>query len=88
MLFDLANTPATFQSYIKKYLAGKLDVFVIVCLDDIFIYTNEKRAKHEKVIRLFLGQLQKYGLYANLKKCRFSIDEVYFLGFIISSLRF
>ena len=29
-------------------------------------------------------QLQKYGLYANLKKCRFSNDEIHFLGFIIS----
>ncbi len=32
-----------------------------------------------------LEQLQKYGLYANLKKCRFHKNEVRFLGFVISA---
>ena len=84
MPFGLANAPATFQSYINKCLAEKLDVFTIVYLDDILIYTNEKGAKHEEAVKWVLGQLQKYGLYANLKKCRFSIDEVHFLGYIVS----
>ena len=35
--FGLSNTPATFQGYIKKILAEKLDIFVIVYLDDILI---------------------------------------------------
>ena len=84
MPFGLANAPATFQSYINKYLAEKLDVFCIVYLDDILIYTSEKRAKHKEAVRWVLEQLRKYGLYANLKKCRFSTDEVHFLGYIVS----
>lgn len=39
--FDLSNTPASFQSYINKILTKKLDVFVIVNLDNILIYINE-----------------------------------------------
>ena len=39
--FALSNAPASFQSYIKKILAKKLDIFVIVYLDDIFIYTKD-----------------------------------------------
>ena len=35
MLFDISNTPATFQRYINKILAEKLDIFDIVYLDDL-----------------------------------------------------
>ena len=40
MSFELLNTPASFLSYINKILAEKLDVFVIVFLDAILIYTK------------------------------------------------
>ena len=42
MLFGLSNAPASFQGYINKILAKKLDVFVIVYLDDILIYTEDE----------------------------------------------
>ena len=37
MPFGLSNTPTTFQGYVNKILAEKLDIFVIVYLDDILI---------------------------------------------------
>ena len=40
MFFYLSNTPASFQDYINKILVEKLDVFIIVYLDDILIYTK------------------------------------------------
>ncbi len=84
MPFGLTNAPATFQGYINKILAEKLDVFVIVYLDDIFIYTESEGKEHVQAVRLMLDQLRKHSLYANLKKCRFYQDEVRFLGYIIS----
>ena len=42
MLFRLSNIPASFQRYINKILAKKLDVFVIFYLNDILIYTKDK----------------------------------------------
>lgn len=83
MPFGLANAPATFYLYIYKYLAEKLNIFIIEDLDDIFIYTNEKDAKYEEAVRYVLKQLQKYRLYINLKKCYFNSNKVYFLGYII-----
>ena len=41
MPFGLSNVSTSFQGYINKILAQKLDVFVIVCLDNILIYTED-----------------------------------------------
>ncbi len=85
ILFGLFNGPACFQSYINKIFAEKLDIFVVIYLDDILIYIEDLGQPNVDVIRWILKQLQKYGLYAYLKKCWFHQDEVWFLGFIISA---
>ena len=85
MPFGLSNAPATFQGYVNKILAEKLDVFVIVYLDDILIYTEDPGQPHVDAVRWVLDQLRKYFLFANLKKCRFHQDEIRFLGYIVSS---
>ena len=41
ILFSLSNVPASFQRYVNIILAEKLDVFVIVYLDNILIYTAD-----------------------------------------------
>ena len=46
MLFGLTNTPASFQGYINKIPAEKFDIFIIVYLDDIFIYTDDDGDGH------------------------------------------
>lgn len=51
MLLEVAQVSATFQSYINKYLAEKLDIFYIGYLDNILIYTEEKRGKHKTTVR-------------------------------------
>ena len=85
MPFGLTNTLASFQRYINNILAEKLDIFVIVYLDDIFIYTDDDGNGHVTAVRWVLEQLRKFSLYANLKKCRFHQEEVRFLGYVVSS---
>jgi len=36
----LANAPSTFQAYINKAMAGYVDSFCIVYLDDILIFSD------------------------------------------------
>ena len=84
MFFGLTNAPATFQGYIYKILAEKLDVFVIVYLDDILIYTENEGKEYVEAVQWVLEQLRKHLLYANLKKCRFHQNEVRFRGYIAS----
>ena len=85
MPFGLFNAPVTFQRYINKILAEKLDIFVVVYLDNILIYTKNPEQAHVKAVRWVLDQFWKHFLFANLKKCRFHLDEVCFLEYMILS---
>ena len=84
MPFGLCNAPATFQQYINKALAGLIDVFCVVYLNDILIF-SEKAEEHMNHIRQVLERLRRYKLFINLKKCDFHTDQVEFLGFVIST---
>ena len=85
MPFGFFSAPATFQGYVNKILAEKLDVFIIVYLDYILIYIKDPGQSDIKAIPMVLDQLQKYSLFANLKKYCFHQDEVCFLGYVVSS---
>ena len=54
MPFELINSLATFQGYINKILAEKFDVFVIIYLDDILIYTENKGKEHVETVQWVL----------------------------------
>ena len=50
MPFGLSNALATFQEYGNKILAENLDIFVIVYVDDILIYTEDPGQPHVEAI--------------------------------------
>ena len=50
MLFGFFNTLASFQSYVNKILVEKLDIFIIIYLNNILIYTNDTGQGHVKAI--------------------------------------
>ena len=50
MFFGLSNTLATFQEYINKILAEKLDVFINIYLDNILIYTKDPGQQYIETI--------------------------------------
>ena len=74
MPFRLSNAPASFQGYINKILTGKLNIFVIIYLNDILIYTKDPGQAHVDAVWSVLEKLRKNGLFANLKKCHFHKD--------------
>ena len=84
MPFRLTNAPATFQAYINRALAGMVDVFCVIYLDDILIY-SDSRAEHIRHLCAVLAALRKFALYASRKKCDFFADRLEFLGYIITS---
>ena len=82
MPFGLANVPATFQAYINKALSGLVDITCIVYLDDILIY-SDNLAAHWRHVAKVLECLWKHGLFTKLSKCKFDVDTVVFLGFVL-----
>jgi len=84
MPFGVTNAPTVFMDYMNKIFRLFLDRFVVVFIDDILIYskTQEEHAEH---LRLVLGDLREKQLYAKLSKCKFWLDEVQFLGHVISA---
>ncbi|GKA20234.1 putative reverse transcriptase domain-containing protein [Tanacetum coccineum] len=64
-----------------------LDKFVIVFIDDILIYSKDKK-EHEEHLKAILELLKKETLYAKFSKCEFWILKVQFLGHVIDSRGF
>jgi hypothetical protein len=58
-------------------------VTYVIYLDDILIF-SERAKEHTIAVREVLERLRTYKLYINLKKCRFNVKKVEFLGFIIN----
>ncbi|WVZ52696.1 hypothetical protein U9M48_003733 [Paspalum notatum var. saurae] len=83
MSFGLTNAPAYFMHLMNRVFMDYLDKFIVVFIDDILIYSKSEE-EHEVHLRLVLQRLREHKLYAKLKKCEFWIDEVPFLGHIIS----
>jgi len=84
MPFGLANAPSTFQAYINKAIAGYVESFCIVYLDDILIFSDSLE-EHWGHVAKVLERLRQFQLYANLQKYQFYTTSVPFLGYIIST---
>ena len=85
MPFGLTNAPAIFQHLMNDILREFLDVFCVVYLDDILIYSNNM-SDHINHVRKILECLKRTSLYGKLDKCTFGVTSVDFLGYIISDI--
>ena len=83
MPFGLTNAPAAFMVLMNKTFQPYLDQFVIIFIDDILIFSSS-REEHEKYIRVALQVLREKKLYAKFCKCKFWMEEIAFLGHIMS----
>ncbi|GJR20134.1 putative reverse transcriptase domain-containing protein [Tanacetum coccineum] len=82
MPFGLTNTPAVFMDLMNRVCKPYLDKFVIVFIDDILIYSRNKK-DHEEHLKLILELLKKEELYTKFSKCEFWIPKAQFLGHVI-----
>ncbi|GJQ97874.1 putative reverse transcriptase domain-containing protein [Tanacetum coccineum] len=82
--FGLTNAHAVFMDLMNRVCKPYLDKFVIVFIDDILIYSKDKKV-HEEHLKAILELLKKEKLYAKFSKCEFWISKVQFLGHVIDS---
>ncbi|KAB5587826.1 Retrotransposable element Tf2 [Ceratobasidium theobromae] len=83
MPFGLKNGPATFQQFMNELFADLLDVYVVVYLDDILIFSNT-REEHMGHLREVLRRLREAHLFCKETKCHFFVEEVVYIGIVIS----
>ncbi|MBW0579247.1 hypothetical protein O181_118962 [Austropuccinia psidii MF-1] len=84
MPFGLTNGPASFQNLVNDIFADFLDVFVVVYLDDMMVFSSseEENVKH---VASVLQRLSDNNLFAKASKCVFHASSVEYLGYVVSS---
>src|SRR4051812_14119113 len=83
MPFSLTNALVYFMNMMNKVFMEFLDKFVVVFIDDILIYSKSKE-EHEGHLRLILEKLREHKMYAKFSKCESGLNEVGFLGHVVS----
>ena len=84
MPFELSNAPATFMDLMNMVFRPYVDMFIVVFIDDILVYSKDAQ-EHEQHLKIVLQTLKEKKLYAKLRKCDFWLKEVSFLGHIVSA---
>ncbi|GKE53929.1 putative reverse transcriptase domain-containing protein [Tanacetum coccineum] len=84
MPFGLTNAPAVFMDLMNWVCKPYLGRFVIVFIDDILAYSKLKE-EHEVHLKLVLESLRNEKLYAKFSKCEFWLEEVHFLGQVVTT---
>ncbi|MBW0514045.1 hypothetical protein O181_053760 [Austropuccinia psidii MF-1] len=84
MPFGLTNAPASFQNIVNDVFRDLLDVYAVVYLDDIMVFSKseEERVTHVSTV---CSRLRANNLFANSSKCLFHVSSVEYLGFVVSS---
>ena len=83
MSFGLTNALAVFMDLMNRVFHEYLDRFVIVFIDNILVYSKSQK-EYEEHLRMVLQILRDRKLYAKSKMCEFWLNQVVFLGHVIS----
>ena len=83
MPFGLYSAPATFQRLLDTVLGPELEPNVFVYLDDIIVISHTF-SEHLTMLAEVFHRLRRAKLRINPDKCKFCVDELRYLGHIVS----
>ena len=85
MPFGLRNSPAIFQDLMNNVLQGLLYDFTLAYLDDVIVYSKTFE-DHLLNLEQVFTRFREAGLKLKLSKCEFFMQQLTFLGHVISDL--
>jgi hypothetical protein len=83
MPFGLTNTLSVFMDLMNLLFHVYLDFFIVMFIDDIQAYSTNY-IEHKEHLKTVLNVLRQRKLFAKLKKCEFWLQDVSFLGHLVS----
>ena len=84
MPFGLTNAPSVFQQAMHTVLRGLLGKICLAYLDDIIVI-GKTAEEHAKNLDLVLQRLHQHRFYCNLDKCQFALNEIKYLGHVVTA---
>ncbi|MBW0521465.1 hypothetical protein O181_061180 [Austropuccinia psidii MF-1] len=84
MPFGLTNAPTSFQNLINDIFQDLLDVFIVVHLDEVMVFSKSEE-EHVTHVSTVLTKLRANNLFAKASKCLFHVTSVEYLGYVVSS---
>jgi len=85
MFFRLTNSLATFQAMMNELLRDLINTGKVVAFINNVIIGTETEEEQEELVAEVIRRLEENDLYVKLKKCRWKVREVEFLGVVIGS---
>ncbi|MBW0520243.1 hypothetical protein O181_059958 [Austropuccinia psidii MF-1] len=84
MPFGRTNAPASVQNLVNDIFQDLLDVYVVVYLDDLRVF-SKREEEHVTHVSTVLSRLRANNLFAKASKCLFHVSSIEYLGYVVSS---
>ena len=84
MFFGLCNSPDTFQQFMNNLFRDMItEGWLVVYMDDLLISSPNHHLDTECTKRV-LQRLKELDLHLKIKKCKFGVSHINYLGMILS----
>ncbi|MBW0472291.1 hypothetical protein O181_012006 [Austropuccinia psidii MF-1] len=84
MLFGLPNSPSSFHNLVNDIFSDLLDIFVVVYLDYIMVFSSTEE-EHVKQVSAFLQRLRENNMFSKASKCVLHSSSGEYLVFFVST---
>src|SRR5882724_7082134 len=81
MPMGLTNAPATFQAFMNHIFRDMTDIFIVIYLNDILMFSDSLE-DHRVHVRRILEHLREYDLHSKPEKFLFHTQKIELLGFM------